>query len=87
MLTWEMIAEANFGDSEDLVSMQDGIREALAAGEDPGPAVALALVNETSARIRAENALSSVAGYVLGLEARLIEAGLRFAQTDERILG
>ncbi|AEG84675.1 hypothetical protein CULC22_01970 [Corynebacterium ulcerans BR-AD22] len=91
MLTWEMIAEMNMDGEEKLTEMQDSIREALKEGSDPGPAVAIALVHMTAEHIalqsEMESKLSDVAAYVLGLEARLLQSGLSFAEAEDRILG
>lgn len=86
-MTWEMILGMNMSDDPLLTEMQEGIREALDAGEDPGPAVAFALVREMTERQELKSTLNSVATYVLKLETRLVESGIRFAQADERILG
>jgi len=87
MLTWEMLLDADFQGEENLTEMQEGIRDALAEGGDPGPAVALALVNELAARknLAAEvknldRDLKQVATYVLDLERRLVEAKIRMSK-------
>ena len=68
--------------AEDLV---DSIREALAEGGDPAPGLALALVKaiaelETAKKSIAdlEERMESTQLYVIGLETRLVESGLRF---------
>lgn len=87
MLTWEMLLDADFSSDENLVEMQEGIRDALAEGGDPGPAVALALVNELAARKTLEgnlknlqSDLTQVATYVLDLERRLVESKIRMSK-------
>lgn len=87
MLTWEVIADMDMSGDELLTEMQESIQWALEEDADPGPAVALALVREATARQELENSLSSVAEYVLLLEKRLIKSGLRFEEAETRILG
>ncbi|MCT1411688.1 hypothetical protein [Corynebacterium sanguinis] len=91
-MNWEMIANMNVHGDPVLSEMQEGIREALAAGEDPGVAVAFAMVREVTNRENAESDIKQVATYVLDLERRLVEAKvrmskLRFAEAEGRILG
>lgn len=86
MLSWEMIAEADFHGDETLTDMQENIREALAEGGDPGPAVALALIHEVTARKNLQTELRKVATYVIDLETRLVQSKVRFAQAERGIL-
>ena len=91
-MDWEMIANMNVHGDPVLSEMQDGIRDALASGEDPGVAVAFAMVKEVTARQDVDSDLKGVASYVLDLERRLIEgkvrmSKLRFAEADQRIIG
>lgn len=87
VVTWEMIANMNMDGDELLTQMQTFIQEALKEGEDPGPAVALALVKEATARQDLKTTLIDVATYVINLETRLIKAGFRFGEAEARILG
>lgn len=87
VVTWEMIAKMNMGGDELLTEMQDFIQEALNEGADPGPAVALALVKEATARQNLHASLTNAAAYVLNLETRLIKAGFRFGKAEARIFG
>lgn len=72
--------------------LQGSIRDALESGEDPLPGVSLALLSAIaelqSARKSVETLeqrLESTQLYVLGLETRLLQSGLRFADPDESI--
>ncbi|MDK6807702.1 hypothetical protein QP365_08980 [Corynebacterium aurimucosum] len=85
MLKFEHITGLNVegvAPAEDLI---DSIREALAEGGDPAPGLALALVKaiaelETAKKSIAdlEERMESTQLYVIGLETRLVESGLRF---------
>lgn len=70
------------GSAEDLV---DSIQTALNEGDDPSPGIALALVKalaelQTANRQIAdlEQRMESTQLYVIDLETRLVESGLRF---------
>lgn len=82
-------------DASGVPSVEDlfgSIHEAVDAGSDPLPGVSLALVKALAElttlqrKIEAlENRLESTQLYVIGLETRLVESGLRFGHPDASI--
>ncbi|MCK7676206.1 hypothetical protein [Corynebacterium pygosceleis] len=87
MITWEMIRDLNAHGDEIMEDLQDSIRDALDAGGDPGPAVALTIPHLIARIAELDNSLSDAKVYILGLETRLLEAGLSFAEPDTDIHG
>lgn len=86
-MTWDDILNLDAQEDQDISELQDSIGNALSNGEDPGPGVALALIIQMIRKQEIINSVNSLKAYVLGLEARLIESGLRFDEADTSIHG
>lgn len=95
MTSWEQIANLRV-EEESLVGMRDRVKQSLENGSDPGPEVALALLDVEAHSLRLavalreslnflEEELTATQLYVLELETRLAKAGLRFDDASARI--
>ena len=78
-LTYDDFLGLDVGGLDVLTELQGSIRTALAEGEDPGPALAFAVLSLVVDLSDARAQKSDLKAYVLDLETRLLNAGLRFA--------
>lgn len=85
MLKFENVLDLDAHGVSSVEDLQSSIQEAMEEGADAGPGIALALVSALAELQTAQRSiddlkarLESTQLYVIGLETRLVESGLRF---------